>query len=1049
MSLRHIIRRLGVPKSLEFAAIAAMIYHAVFIAGVVAVKSGSNALFLGHHRAETLPALYIGTAAAIAVGSFALAQPLARYSAYTVGKVANRVAAVALIVLALLVWLDAPGALPLLYIAGETYTTLLSILFWGTMSEIFDLRTSKRVMGVVGAAGMAGSVIAGTAVAHSASFVDPIVQIVAAGALLLAATPIFARIGRSQERTMIPKHTGGQARVAAGLHYARAERYPKLLGALVVLLSLLSALVDFLFRSAAAAAETVAGMNEMFANYNADAGVIALVFQLFLSSYLLQHMGLFRFLLLIPLSTAVVAVWAIQSSDMGTPLYALKVVQSVGSFSVTAAAVALLYNPIPTAVRGSLRALLDGTVKKLGAAGAGLLLLILGLAAPWSIHPALVLVVVVGVIAVVVVLRRDYAGSLNRKITGRVRNTSAQPLLDTVSVDDASTRRILEGMLRAENPSQVRGAFRLLDEAGAELGPFLAGLLNHRDESVRLLAIEWACEHPTAVMWNLLESMVNEGHERRSRAAAGRALSAIDPARAAPLMRAALTDAKADPGFRAAAIEALFAVPDQRPEAERIVLGAGRQMAEADNATRREFARLLGNLPPGKWSEILIDLLRDEEVSVVRLAAASAGKLRLPSLIEPLAQLLTDRHVRLQVRSALAAFGDQLTGPASDWLNDPTLSLRMRQEVPRLLRMIGSPAAADALLHSRQGEDPFIQYRIAIALSRIVHQRPAILEQLDKARIHQAILHQIRRLFVLRQQDLALLTSERFEMLQRAVASRHAQVLDICLRLFGLDGDRQLIHDVTRVLVSGNRASRGDALELLDVSLHHHPLRGALLAELERSEETIEPGRAEVVAATIAKGTDRTLAAVAGRSLNLSGFPRPTPDTSILPEDLMSDELIDRIVLLQRVDLFSDLNIDELAAVADLARQERYAPGQAIYRENDPGTALYIVVSGDVSFHRDGNFLLRLGSFQSFGQVSFLDRKPRPASATASRRGDGVEVLVVYRQDFMDLVADRIEVLNGLFTVLTKRLREVVEGAAEHNSIAVGNTAVLPAVKLT
>jgi CRP-like cAMP-binding protein len=163
----------------------------------------------------------------------------------------------------------------------------------------------------------------------------------------------------------------------------------------------------------------------------------------------------------------------------------------------------------------------------------------------------------------------------------------------------------------------------------------------------------------------------------------------------------------------------------------------------------------------------------------------------------------------------------------------------------------------------------------------------------------------------------------------------------------------------------------------------------------------------------------------------------------------MSDELIDRIFLLQRVDLFADLNIDELAAVADLARQEHYSPGQAIYRENDPGTALYIIVRGDVSFHRDGNFLLRLGGYESFGQVSFLDRKPRPASATASRRGDGVEVLVVYRQDFMDLVADRIEVLNGLFTVLTKRLREVVEGTAEHNAIAAGNTAVLPAIKVT
>ena len=163
----------------------------------------------------------------------------------------------------------------------------------------------------------------------------------------------------------------------------------------------------------------------------------------------------------------------------------------------------------------------------------------------------------------------------------------------------------------------------------------------------------------------------------------------------------------------------------------------------------------------------------------------------------------------------------------------------------------------------------------------------------------------------------------------------------------------------------------------------------------------------------------------------------------------MSDELIDRIFLLQRVELFSELNIDELAAIADLARSEHYGPGQAIYREHDPSTALYVIISGDVSFHRDGNFLLRLGAFESFGQVGFLDRKARPASATAARRGEGVALLVIDRQDFLDLVADRVEVLNGLFAVLTRRLREVVESrGATGQEFAAGQSATFPAIKL-
>ena len=365
--------------------------------------------------------------------------------------------------------------------------------------------------------------------------------------------------------------------------------------------------------------------------------------------------------------------------------------------------------------------------------------------------------------------------------------------------------------------------------------------------------------------------------------------------------------------------------------------------------------------------------------------------------------------------------------------------------------MIGTARAADVLLRSNPDDDPFLQYRIAIALSRLVHARPWLGSQLEVAWIHAAIERQIRRLFSLREQWAALAVDpQRFGLLYHALQSRHAQVLDICLKLFALQGDRGLIAAVTRVLVHGNRASRGDAIELLDVSLAHHPLKRMLLDELERSEATVEPSLSHQVARTIAEGGDRTLAAVAGRCLIRSGLPRPAPDDSILPEDRMSDELIDRIFLLQRVELFSELNIDELAAIADLARTERYEPGQAIYREHDPSTALFVIISGDVSFHRDGNFLLRLGAFESFGQVGFLDRKPRPASATAARRGDGVDLMVIDRQDFLDLVADRVEVLNGVFTVLTRRLREVVEATSGgRQELAAGQSATFPAIKLS
>jgi hypothetical protein len=179
--MRLLVRRLGVPKNQEWAALASMLFFAVFLAGVVGVKAAANALFLSNHSAQTLPALYVLSAGSVAFGSYMLARPLAHYSAYAVGKYALRISAFCLIAVGAMAWVDLPGVQPVLYILGETYTTLLSILFWGTLSEVFDLRTSKRVLGIIGAAGMAGSVVGGAAVEQLSMAIHPASQVVAAG----------------------------------------------------------------------------------------------------------------------------------------------------------------------------------------------------------------------------------------------------------------------------------------------------------------------------------------------------------------------------------------------------------------------------------------------------------------------------------------------------------------------------------------------------------------------------------------------------------------------------------------------------------------------------------------------------------------------------------------------------------------------------------------------------------------------------------------------------------------------------------------------------
>ena len=94
-----------------------------------------------------------------------------------------------------------------------------------------------------------------------------------------------------------------------------------------------------------------------------------------------------------------------------------------------------------------------------------------------------------------------------------------------------------------------------------------------------------------------------------------------------------------------------------------------------------EIARLLGRLPEGDWSLHLSHLFHDVEPSVVKLAIESAGQVCSDRLIEPLMSTMGRRGHRKEAQRALANYGNRITEQAKSWLNDPRLSLQIRQEV--------------------------------------------------------------------------------------------------------------------------------------------------------------------------------------------------------------------------------------------------------------------------------------------------------------------------------------------------------------------------------
>jgi len=91
---------------------------------------------------------------------------------------------------------------------------------------------------------------------------------------------------------------------------------------------------------------------------------------------------------------------------------------------------------------------------------------------------------------------------------------------------------------------------------------------------------------------------------------------------------------------------------------------------------------------------------------------------------------------------------------------------------------------------------------------------------------------------------------------------------------------------------------------------------------------------------------------------------------------------------LRRIPLFAKLGSDELGSLSERLRMRTYKRGDTIFRKDDPGAHLFLVLEGAVKIALPGELgqealvaLVRNGEF--FGELALFDRGPRSATATA------------------------------------------------------------------
>lgn len=140
-----------------------------------------------------------------------------------------------------------------------------------------------------------------------------------------------------------------------------------------------------------------------------------------------------------------------------------------------------------------------------------------------------------------------------------------------------------------------------------------------------------------------------------------------------------------------------------------------------------------------------------------------------------------------------------------------------------------------------------------------------------------------------------------------------------------------------------------------------------------------------------------------------------------------SSELLDR---LSRVELVRALPPEEMEGVLTCVEPVTITAGEVIFRQGDPGNALYLIDSGEVAIRaEDGTeatVIATLGSGHSFGEMALLHSETRTASAIAVSE---VHLLKIGKEQFDALMEASPGLRTAVERLNTQRILHNVKSA--------------------
>lgn len=136
---------------------------------------------------------------------------------------------------------------------------------------------------------------------------------------------------------------------------------------------------------------------------------------------------------------------------------------------------------------------------------------------------------------------------------------------------------------------------------------------------------------------------------------------------------------------------------------------------------------------------------------------------------------------------------------------------------------------------------------------------------------------------------------------------------------------------------------------------------------------------------------------------------------------------VEKVIFLQEIDIFEYTTTEDLAHIAAITEELELKGDHVIFKEGDLPDAMYMVLDGAVRLTRSDQVVMDARNKDVFGTWALFDDELRVVTAVTLEES---RLLKIDKEDFVDLLADHVQITQGILKTMALRLRNLMAGVS-------------------